>query len=291
MAEASPAAKTFASLIGHRSLRMRLAYLLLIVPVTPLSEISGILQNMFITFKFRQILRRPTNLALGPNSMSTKSNALRRVVDDILVILFGINQPGNFLKCTRIVASTYVVLGMSDSTRLPLTHIDAAHSPVKEDNMADALTLGHKLAENSCLMVLNEAGKLALLQSDILPNYKQLQFLGGRSGIATVIIGVQTIGYITSIIYRAIHHLPVSRIEAIGFPFSMLVIVHSIVHSMGVICQNPLLIYLNPTQETDILDKCKSTLWSYSDDNRCENVTIVGMVVVGNAVVALNGMC
>jgi hypothetical protein len=207
------------------------------------------------------------------------------------LLLFGINQPGNFLKCTRIVASTYVVLGMSDSTRLPLTHIDAAHSPVKEDNMADALTLGHKLAENSCLMVLNEAGKLALLQSDILPNYKQLQFLGGRSGIATVIIGVQTIGYITSIIYRAIHHLPVSPIEAIGFPFSMLVIVHSIVHSMGVICQNPLLIYLNPTQETDILDKCKSTLWSYSNDNRCENVTIVGMVVVGNAVVALNGMC
>jgi hypothetical protein len=90
--------------------------------------------------------------------MSIKSNALRRVVDDILVILFGINQPRNFLKCTIIVASTYVVLGMSDSTSLPRTHIHAAHSPVKQDNMADALTLGLKVAENSYLMVLNEAG-------------------------------------------------------------------------------------------------------------------------------------
>jgi hypothetical protein len=35
-------------------------------------------------------------------------------------------------------------------------------------------------------MVLNEAGKLALLESDILPNYKQLKFLDGRVGIATL---------------------------------------------------------------------------------------------------------
>jgi hypothetical protein len=66
----------------------------------------------------------------------------------------------------------------------------------------------------------------------------------------------------------------------------MLDIVHSLVHSMGVICQNPLVIYWNPTQETDILDKCKSIQWLYSDDNPCENVTIVGMVAVGSAVVA-----
>ncbi len=77
-----------------------------------------------------------------------------------------------------------------------------------------------------------------------------------------------------------------SPIEAIGFPFSMLVIVHSVVHSMGMICQNPLVIYLHPKEEIDILDKCKSTQWSYSDDNPCENVTILGMVAVGSTVVA-----
>jgi hypothetical protein len=56
MADASPAVKTFASLIGQRSLRMRLAYLLLIVPVTPFSGISGILPNMFIPSNFTKSL-------------------------------------------------------------------------------------------------------------------------------------------------------------------------------------------------------------------------------------------
>jgi hypothetical protein len=46
--------------------------------------------------------------------------------------------------------------------------------------MADALTLGDKAAENLCLMEINEAGKLALLESSIISlNYKQLQFLDG----------------------------------------------------------------------------------------------------------------
>ncbi len=152
--------------------------------------------------------------------------------------------------------------------------------------MAYALTLGHKTAQNSCLMELNQAGKLALLESSILPNYKQLGFLDGRSGIATLIIGVQAIGYVTSIVYRAIHHLPVSPIEAIGFAFSMLVIVHSLVHSVGVICQNPLVIYLNPTQEQEMLDKSESTRWSNVDVVICENAVMVGMVVVGCVVVA-----
>jgi len=154
--------------------------------------IGVILVRMFNTFRFRQILRNSTNPELGPDTMSM-SNKLRGVIDDILVILFGIDQPGACLKSTRIVASTYIVLGMSDSTTLPATHID---SPVKEDNMADALTLGHKTAENSCLMVLNRTGKLVLLGSIVLPNYKQLRFVDGRSGIATLIIGVQAIGYV-----------------------------------------------------------------------------------------------
>jgi hypothetical protein len=175
---------------------------------------------------------------------------------------------------------------MSDSTTLPSTHIDTDHSPVKEDKMADALTLGQKTAENSFLIELSKSGKLALLESSILPNYKQLRFLDGRSGIATLIIAVQAIGYVTSIVYRAIHHLPVSPIEAIGFAFSILVIVHSLFHSVGVICQNPLVIYLNPTQEQEMVDKSKSLRWSDVDDVICENAAILGMVVVGSVVVA-----
>jgi hypothetical protein len=215
--------------------------------------------------------------------MSTK---LRRVIGDILAIFFGINQPRAFLKSTRIVANTEIVLGMSDSSRLPYTHTYTHDSPVNEDSMADALTLGYKTAENSLLMELNEAGKLALLESSVLPNYKQLQFVDGRSGIGTLIIGVQAIGYVTSIVYRAIHHLPVSPIEAIGFAFSMLVIVRSLVHSLGALSQSALVIYLNPTQEQEMLDKCNSTRWSKADDEICAYATLVGMMVVGSVVFA-----
>ncbi len=77
-----------------------------------------------------------------------------------------------------------------------------------------------------------------------------------------------------------------SPIEAIGFAFSMLVIVHSLVHSLGAFCQSALVIYLNPTQEQELLDKCKSTRWSKADDEICDNAALVGMMVVGSVVVA-----
>ncbi|CAM6053704.1 unnamed protein product [Sphagnum tenellum] len=254
MADVWPASKTIASVKGKLSFVTSLKYFLVIAPVAPIPSIDEIFQNLSSTLRYRQILRRSGNPELAADTMSM-SNKLRRVIDDILVILFGINQPPGFLKSTRIVASTYIVLGISDSTTLPSTHIYTDDSPVKEDNMADAVTLGHKTAENSCLMLLNDAGKLALLESSILPNHKQLRFVEGRSGIATLILAVQAIGYVTSIVYRAIHHLPVSPIEAIGFAFSMLVIVHSVVHSVGVICQNLLVIYLNPAQQQEMFYK------------------------------------
>jgi len=284
MADAWPASIALASVIGVRSSLWRLLCFLLLAPVAPLLGINMILTNLFTTLRFRQILRSSTNPELGPDAMSMYYN--RYIDNDIFVILFGINRPQGFLKSTRIVANTYIVLGMSDSTKVPPTHIDTDNSPVKKDDMADALTPGHKTAENSCLMELNEAGKLALLESSILPSYKQLRFLDGRSGIATLIIGVQAIGYVTSIVYRAIHHLPVSPIEAIGFAFSILVIVHSVLHSVGVICQNPLVVYLNPTQEQEILDKYQSTRWSDLDDVICGNWAMVGTVMVGSVVVA-----
>jgi hypothetical protein len=171
---------------------------------------------------------------------------------------------------------------MSNSTELPDEHIHSRNCPVQPD----ALTLGHKTAENSRLTHLNKAGKLALSESSILPDYKQLRFLDGRSRIATIIIAVQAIGYVTSVVYRAIHHLPVSPIETIGFAFSLLVIVRSVVDSVGVICQNPLVIYLNPTQEQEMLDKCKSPRWSDVDDRKCENAAMVGTVAVVSVVVA-----
>jgi hypothetical protein len=282
MADYFLATQVAARLTGDDSLSVVLFIMWRYIPYAPLFGIFEILKHLFTTLRFRQILRGSTN----PDTMSM-SNKLRRDIDDILAILFGINQPRGFLKSTRIVANNYIVLGMSDSITVPSSHIDSA---VNEYDMnvalTDALTLGHKTAGNSCLMLLNESGKLALLKTSILPNHAQLRFLDARSGIATIIIGVQAIGYVTSIVYRAIHHLPVSPIEAIGFAFTMLVIVRSVVHSLGVICQTPLLIYLNPTQEQEMLHQCESTRWSNEDGAICENAAMVGMVVVGSLVVA-----
>jgi len=56
-----------------------------------------------------------------------------------------------FLESTRIIPTTYVVLGTSNSTKLPPKHSGAATSPVNQDNMADALTLGDKRAEKFML--------------------------------------------------------------------------------------------------------------------------------------------
>ncbi len=286
MADLWPIAKTNRSLsFEGRILRLRLISFFVTAPIRPLTAIFGVSGNLYRTLRFRQIVRSSINTELAADATSM-FNKFRRYVDDIRVIMCGIKQPRGFLKNTRMAASTRIVLGISDSSTLPLTHLKKSIFPVKEENVADALTLGHKTAENSCLMELNEAGKLALLESSILPDYKQLRFLDGRSGIATLIICVQAIGYVTSIAYRAIHHLPVSPIEAIGFSFSMLVIVHSLVSSLGAFSECPLVIYLNRTQEQEMIDKCKSIRWSNADDLICRNSGILGVAVVGSVVVA-----
>jgi len=53
-----------------------------------------------------------------------------------------------------------------------------------------------------------------------------------------------------------------------------------VVHSVGLLCQNPLVIYLNPTQEQEILAKCESTHWSNVDSQKCVITAMVGTVVV-----------
>jgi len=284
MADAWPASKSVTSLsFGGYSLSKRLSFFVLIAPVAPLLGISLILNQMFTTLSFRIILSRLANSEPEAHTMCYKLRRLRR---DILVII-GINQKKDFLRETRFIATTSVVLGISKSATLSPEYIDMKYGRGEVANIDDALILGDSTAENLRLVKLRRAGKLALLESRILPNYKHLRFVDGRSGKATIIIFVQAIGYVASTVYRAILHLPVSPIEAIGFAFTVLVIVHSLLHCLGVICQNPLVIYLNPKQERKMLEKCQSTpRWSDANIADCENVATVGMVVVGSVVVA-----
>jgi hypothetical protein len=262
MADRWPAHKAETSLwVEASSLGTRLFTFFVVATVTPLYGISELLKNLSMTLRFRQIVTSSINPELAADTRPC------------------------FSKNTRMAASTHIVLGISDSSTLPPTHLQRSDYPVKEENIADALTIGHKTGANSCLMELNVAGKLALLESSILPDCKQFRFLDARSGIATLIICVQASGYVISIAYRAILHLPVSPIEAIGFSFSMFVIVHSVVHSLGAISQCPLVVYLLCTQEQEMIDKCKSTQSSDADELICEMMRIWGMFVVVSVVV------
>jgi len=229
-----------------------------LAPMAPMCAISTISRNLFTTLRFRQIQRRSTNPELGPD----------------------------FLQRTRIVANTYVGLGLRPSTMLPPAAYVIWCDRVKKNKVFDALTFGQKTDENSCLIELTEEGKLALLESSILPNYKQLRFLDSRSSIATFIISVQAIGYVISIVVRTSLHLAVTPIEVIASAYSVLVIVHCIVHTVAMLCQNSLVIYLNPEQEQELSEKCASTRWSEVDTANCGWAEFVGVFGVWSMVVA-----
>ncbi len=278
LADSWPASKARLSFMSRNSLLEKLNLLLFLAPVAPLFSISVISRNWFTTVRFRQIHGSSTYPELGPD---TTCMFIRRVIDNIRVIWFGAYQQTGFLKRTRIVANTYVGLGIRLSTNLPPSAHVKRYNQVNRNNVLDALTLGEKTDENSFLIELTEDGKLALLESSILPSNKQLRFLDGRSGIATLILSIQAIGYVASTVYRTILHLPVSPIEAIGFAYSMLVIVLSVVRNEATLCQNSLVIYLNPTQEQELLDICESTRWSEVDEAACKLAGLLGAALVG----------
>jgi hypothetical protein len=107
------------------------------------------------------------------------------------------------------------------------------------------------------VFLLNNEGIVALLLSGVLNNadYKQLRFLGRKTGLETVIIILQSITYITAVVYRRIQHLKVTPIEGIGFAGSLLFLVHAFVqYVFGAPSKKGLLIYLTTQQAQNIQD-------------------------------------
>jgi hypothetical protein len=155
-------------------------------------------------------------------------------------------------KTTSVIFGTQVVIGVRTSTKLPNTHIKMGWTPT-EEGMVRAFTIGQKVHQNVCILLLSEAGKEALLNSNILLDYEQLQFLEGKSSLIAIIVAIQAIGYITAAVIRVANGLVVSSIEGIGFAFSILVFFHSITHVVGHVSHHLLLIYLNPEQKEEML--------------------------------------
>jgi hypothetical protein len=89
---------------------------------------------------------------------------------------------------------------------------------------------------------------LILLERSILPNCKQLWFVDGGNGVATLIIVVQAISTIF-VICQITKDLLVILIEFIRLILNTIVVV---VHNMVMLCENSLVIYLTPNKERDI---------------------------------------
>jgi hypothetical protein len=138
-------------------------------------------------------------------------------------VLYGLESTSHLLfsKCTRIVASIYVFLGTSDSTKPPHPHIE-------EDKRTNWGSYGwcfdpwpYGEWKSIGFQGAKWSRELALLESSILPNYKQFRFVDIRFHVAIFIIGVQAIEYIISIIYRTTKSLLINPIKVVlGFPFS-----------------------------------------------------------------------
>jgi len=237
---------------------------------------------MFMSLRFTQILSRKSSSIFNPNLTLDFVSRIRKLIGDTIVMWYRTNHSLAF-KTISFIFGTQVVIGVRTSTKLPNTHIKMGWTPT-EEGMVRAFTIGQKVHQNVCIPLLSEGGKEALLNSNILPDYEQLQFLEGKSSLTAIIVAIQAIGYITAAVIRVANGLVVSPIEGIGFAFSILVNFHSIAHVVGRVSHHLFLIYLNPEQE--VLHECNSTQWSNNDIIACWRMALIGITIVGSAVVA-----
>jgi len=148
----------------------------------------------------------------------------------------------------KIIANCKVVLGTSEG-KIPEKHGTTVLLPADTTDKGDALVVGSKLPENSYMVQLSQAGKLALLRSGLLPDYERLRLQRGKTSVAMVLNGMQAIGYLGAVFVRAVIHLGVSPIESIGSGLSLVILAHSFCHFATMTCSRPLIFYLSPGHE------------------------------------------
>lgn len=148
----------------------------------------------------------------------------------------------------KIIAHCKVVLGTSEG-KIPETHGTTVLLPTDTTDNENALIVASKLPENSYIVQLSHAVKLALLRSGLLPGYERLRLLRGKTSVAMVLNGMQVIGYLGAVFVRAVPHLGVSPIESIGSGLSLVILAHSFCHFATMTCSRPLNFYLSPGHE------------------------------------------
>ncbi len=251
----------------------------IVLALNPIVGTFYVLQTLFVTRKFREILR-----------------------------MAAMEDGGHTSKIAKSIADTWVAVGVEDAHTVPtkynLNSKNANPQANPEANPDPDLVLNlagtgdprsnreWPEASRFHFFLLNYEGMLALLRSKALAHadYEQLRFLGGRTGLEIFIIILQSMSYITAVVYRRIQHLNVTPIEGIGFTGSLLFLVYAFVqYFFGSLSTEGLLIYLTPAQEKAFQDFSKDnpqSQWFGGWDPDCWafiSTCMVGSLVAGVA--------
>jgi hypothetical protein len=148
----------------------RMCVTLLLEPTVPLVGIFPNFMNMFMSLRFTQILSRKSSSIFNPNLTLDFVSRIKKLIGDTIVMQYRINHSLAF-KTISVIFGTQVVIGVRTSTKLPNSHIKMGYTPT-EKGMVRAFTTGQKVHRNVCILLLSEAGKEALMNSNILPDYE-----------------------------------------------------------------------------------------------------------------------
>jgi hypothetical protein len=251
----------------------------IVLGLNPIVGTFYVLQTMFVTLKFRKILRKAA-----------------------------MEDAGHTYKIAKAIADTWVAVGVRDAKAIPTKYnlnwknanpqVNPEAKP-DPDLVLNLAGTGDPLSDREWpqarkfhFFLLNYEGMLALLRSKALAyaDYEQLRFLGGRTGLEIFIIFLQSMSYITAVVYRRIQHLNVTPIEGIGFTGSLLFLVYAFVqYTLGSTSKEGLLIYLTPAQELKFQNfesqNPQSQWFPGTDPDRRAFIltSLVGLLVVGVA--------
>jgi len=168
-----------------------------------------------------------------------------------------------------IASSCKVVVGTSEG-KIPATH-GTLYTRMESPDEEDALLLGHNdhLSKNSYMVQLNYKGKEALLRSGVLiPRCESLRLLRrkDRSSMVMALAGVQAFGYILSVIIRSTMGCNMNPIEFVGFQGSVSVVVYAVHDFVAIASHRPLLLYLSPGCEQDMVSELCNITHSSHDE-------------------------
>ena len=124
-------------------------------------------------------------------------------------------------------------------------------------SLSEAVVIGRgpEESQETITICLTNKGKDVLLQMGVLPSYDQLKVLQGRSGWATIISSVQSMGYIYGVVLRTIQGLPVSPIEVVALTLSIQILIKALLHNIVSLSYMPLHVYLTDRQAQTIVDR------------------------------------